>query len=162
MICPVCENVQEAGTECSVCGARLSTAPPLRIDTVPLPDLEPTSVAAAPTVPVTTRDGDAGWLEATAAPPVQVPVEALAVERAAHDGVARERTPPAATACRYCRTPAAPGARFCERCGMSLPVLRRAAAARPDDAASAVRCRSCGTAVTGAACPACGARIARG
>jgi hypothetical protein len=61
--------------------------------------------------------------------------------------------PPLPT-CRYCRTPAAPGERICGRCGMRLSVAIPATAVTgPKD-----RLCSCGTPVTRAICPACGAR----
>lgn len=151
MICPVCEHPQEAGAECDVCGARLGPVPPIAVVPTTVPDLEPTVLADTAPTPA---EG-APWIERTATDPVSAPVEALEVERATADPGSRQRTPVAALACRYCRTPAGPGQQFCERCGMRLMSYRPAEASSDADP---VICRGCGTVVHGALCPGCGAR----
>ncbi len=126
VICPVCEHAQEGGAECDACGARLGAVnPAAEVPTATLPDLEPTAIPATPAaaVPPSGVDADA-WLERTASADVGVTVEPLAVERVTADRASRDRTPASPLTCRYCRTPAAPGQQFCERCGMRLRSYR--------------------------------------
>ncbi len=175
VVCPVCEHEQEQGSECLVCGKRLLSAgapddPTPRLDglegtcveALPAPepermaDLEPTMrESAPPSVP----DGPAPWIEHTARAPVQaVTVEALEIERtalAAHG--ASDQDPFALSTCRYCRTPAAPGEIFCGRCGLKLAIYRP----RPPEERRGPlrRCRACGAAGAGDACPSCGSRL---
>jgi hypothetical protein len=169
--CPVCDHAQEGGAECEVCGRALAPAleaevavtaieglettalepagadgavepmaglePTLQagageVGADPVPDLEPTLAA-----PVEAAGELVPDLEATAAPPSGDPRAEL----------------PLFPVCRYCRTPAGPGERICGRCGMGLPVRAATAAAGPGP-----RLCSCGTPITRAVCPACGAR----
>jgi hypothetical protein len=175
IVCPVCEHPQAQGSECEVCGKRLTLGPSAADLALPavegleptlhpaadaaaerLPDLEPTGHAAARHVAEVAPD-----LEATRVAPVDVQVEATpdVMPTAASAIPGDEPTAvPAAVACRYCRTPAAAGERICGRCGMRLPVY---AAGREDDAPAALRHCTCGTVVRGARlCPTCGARVA--
>jgi hypothetical protein len=172
IVCPVCEHAQAQGTECEVCGKRLSRGPSAAdLALPPVPDLEPTSHApidapeqrlpeleatrhaAAAAVAAETVPG----MEATRAVPVDVDAEPVPdLERASAPIPGDSPTAiPAIAVCRYCRTPAAPEERICGRCGMRLPVVVRAA----DEAATAVRVCTCGTPVGGALCPSCGARM---
>ncbi len=178
IVCPVCEHAQAQGTECEVCGRRLGKGPSLADLAIPpvegleptghppidageerLPELQPTRHAAAAAVDDPTPD-----IEATRVAPVDVEVEATPdVERTA-SGIPGDLPTvlPATLFCRYCRTPAAPGDRICDRCGMRLPVLDAPAAGRgPEDASvgDAWRC-SCGTLARASLCPSCGARRA--
>ena len=157
VICPLCEHAQERGAECDACGARLAAPEPQpEAPTGTLSGLETNAIDGAPGPAIASAEPDGGaWLERTAAAAVAVTVEALDVERAARDRPDRDRTPAAAPACRYCRTPAAPGQQFCEGCGMRLRSYR-APAADPDP--GSVRCRGCGTVMEGPRCPGCGAR----
>jgi hypothetical protein len=182
VVCPVCEHVQESGTECEVCGRRLAGATPTPEASSPLEGLERTALqegagagAGPPAPPVEGFEPSRfepaaaapagepgppdGWLERTAAPEVQTATEPLEVERSTAErprqrpGDAVPRPPPT---CRYCRTPAVPGDAFCGCCGMKLPLERPAAASTA--APAGVPCRGCGILVTGPVCPACGAR----
>ena len=171
-VCPVCEHVQERGDACDVCGKRLAgpgvaaePVPalegleptvidlPLALDPDPLPELEPTRAAAPP---VNLAEGTAEWIEPTRAGAVgDVAVEpVLDLEQLARASAASPRAP---VACRYCRTPAAPGESFCSRCGMRLVVRARGGAETPP--APRRRCRSCGAFGTDDRCGACGGRL---
>lgn len=154
--CPVCEYAQEGGGECAVCGKRLQEVEPQGAAVTRLPDLEPTVLEGRPPAPVERiSDLDPTRHEATPAPPDE-PVAWL------------ERTSPAPgppapdlfaqPTCRYCRTPTSPGDVFCSRCGLKLTVYARETPAPPS--ADVRRCRFCGAAGAGLACPACGARFA--
>jgi hypothetical protein len=184
VICPICENVQERGAECEVCGRRLgepapSAEPPTRLDGLeqtalaatpggssreiegPLDGLEPSRFEApSPAEEAAPASEEAEpWLERTGEPPASVAApEPLEVERVTAGPRRRARTGagPLAPVCRYCRTPAAAGEAFCARCGMKLS-LHRASATAPAQIGQ-VRCHGCGTVVTGALCPGCGAR----
>jgi hypothetical protein len=169
IVCPVCEHAQAAGAECDVCGKRLVYGP-AGIPPVPpleglevtshsqvaapaerLPDLEPTAYDAAgdaPTEPV--------QVEPTRVAPVDVAVDPTPDVERIHDGLPDDpRTEvPLFVTCRYCRTEAMPGERVCARCGMALPDFG-GPAALPE---ALPRLCSCGAAVRGTACPACGAR----
>jgi hypothetical protein len=169
--CPVCEHAQLQGSECEVCGKRLTRGPsaadlalpgvpeleptshaPVDVDALRLADLEPTRQAGGAAAPIE-RVPD---LEATCAAPVDVSAETVpGIEptSAAIPGDAPTALP-ALMVCRYCRTPAAPGERICGRCGMRLPVV----ATGGDAAALEPRLCSCGAPVRGSLCPACGAR----
>ncbi|MBX7114800.1 MAG: hypothetical protein K1X64_10785 [Myxococcaceae bacterium] len=164
IICPVCENPQASGPECTVCGKDLqSLAGPARppapsAPVAPLPDLEATFAAPLGEVPVQR----VGELEASRYEHVEVPNQPIAqldalpanpdvpVERLAELTV--DRVPedphktvlPAARSCRYCGTPLGAAA-VCNRCGMSAGL---APLPKPADgkkaAAPWVRCRACG------------------
>jgi hypothetical protein len=180
--CPMCEHVQESGDECSLCGRRLLEvrAPdelvprmdgldPTRLEMAVAPgmdameDLEPTMIdvpaAAAATEELPT------WIERTAREPASaVAVEPLAIE---HTASTREDASPrdllALPICRYCRTPASPGEAFCARCGLKLAVYAGGTGSTGAAVNSHVdvrRCRFCGAAAAGHACPECGARFA--
>jgi hypothetical protein len=175
VVCPVCEHAQEHGVECLVCGksllvvaASVDPTPQLdgleatRAETLPSPDperiadLEPTALET--TDPGASAD-PAPWIERTARDPVLTTTgEELEVERtaAAPDDVpGRDLLEP--PTCRYCRVPAAPGEVFCARCGLKLAVYR---SPEPEERRGVVRrCRFCGAAGAGEACPSCGARL---
>ncbi len=173
--CPLCEHQQAAGSECEVCGRRLEAGRGTDAPVPPLEGLEPTGLdgpaAVAeerladlePTRLDGGRDGAAAErvadLEATLAAPVEVAAEAMPdLEPTLAAGLDDGPTPaPATVTCRYCRTEAAPGERRCGRCGMRLPVLD-APGASPTGAGAAPALCSCGTPVTRALCPTCGAR----
>ena len=173
--CPVCENVQEAGDECAVCGHPLAGGAERGARVEFLEGLEPTVLGGA------AEAGDSGerleGLEPTEFPPAEGAgseaveleptrtgaVEALVetmegLEPTAEAGVPDEPDlePPPPT-CRYCRAALPTGGTFCPRCGMraSRPIV-----ARPEGAADPALCASCGTPVRGAVCRACGARVA--
>ncbi|BDG06599.1 hypothetical protein [Anaeromyxobacter oryzae] len=176
IVCPVCEHAQPEGAECEVCGKRFGRAaiaapvPLLEgLETTsydgggvpvptPIPELEPTRHGPAALV-VADAPPD---VERTAAAPVDVDAAPLPdLERTRAELPGDGPTPlPAQVLCRYCRTPAGPGERICGRCGMRLPVI----AAPPREAAQAAgpRLCSCGAPVSGALCPACGARCTGG
>jgi hypothetical protein len=170
IVCPVCEHPQAQGAECEVCGKRFARGgagvPPVpaiegleqtrhagvapRVE--PLPDLEPTRQASGAYVPDRMPDLDTGR-----AVPLDVDAPPIPdIERTAagspDDGPTEV---PALVTCRYCRTPAVAGERICARCGMRLPVVEGA----PPKAVDEARLCSCGTPVSGAACPNCGARV---
>jgi len=170
VVCPLCENTQEGGSECEVCGRRLPAPPewlasidalegleptlqagPGEVALTPVPGLEPT-LAAVVDVP---DDPPLEEIEATRTAPVEVAVESVPdLERGGEAIPGDVPTPyPAVVSCRYCRAPAEPGQRICERCGMRLPV---ADAVAPE--AGEARLCSCGAPVRGGRCPACGAR----
>jgi hypothetical protein len=74
-------------------------------------------------------DPPQAWVERTAQDPVAAPQAAALsdVEPTAHASPPPPPHDPFALAvCRYCRTPAAPGDVFCERCGMKLAIYHRA------------------------------------
>ncbi len=155
MICPVCDHAQEGAPECDVCGARLSAPPAAPVVASPLPGLEPTGLGGG--APAPAAEARAPWVESTAsAPAPDGAVEPIEIDRTGHEAPVPARPPLAAAACRYCRAPAAPGQVFCDACGMRLPSHRSDPLAAPPEA---VRCRGCGTVVTGRACPGCGARV---
>jgi hypothetical protein len=177
IVCPVCEHPQAQGTECEVCGKRLAPGPAEPAAALPrVPDLEPTAHApgGAPSERLADLEptGHAGAqavaldavpdLEATRAAPVDVataPIPDVEPTRTSIPGDAPTAVP-AVIACRYCRTPAAPGERICGRCGMRLPAFGSAAAQRAGGGEPAARLCSCGAPVRGALCPSCGARMA--
>jgi hypothetical protein len=181
IVCPVCEHQQAQGAECEVCGKRLAAgaaAAALAIPSVEgleptlhaaagappadqVAELEPTLHATSAAVPAFDVTPD---LEATRAAPVDVDAAPVAdLERTATSGIPDDgpTSLPAFVTCRYCRTPAMPGERFCARCGMRVPVLAGAdAAAGVGPGAEAARICSCGTPVRPGAtlCRHCGAR----
>jgi hypothetical protein len=172
IVCPVCEHAQAQGAECDVCGKKLlhgaaaiPLVPPVegleptRHADVDAPEerlgeLEPTLHAAGADAPLELVPG----VEETRAAPVDVAVETTPdVERIGDEIPADAPTEvPLLVTCRYCRTQATAGDRVCGRCGMRLPVFEAGPA--PEEAP--VRRCSCGAAVRGSLCPACGARPA--
>lgn len=179
IVCPVCEHAQARAAECEVCGKPLDApgvAAGSAADPPPLDLLEPTRHAAIgavhapllelePTLhtPVDAFTESPTEIEPTRAAPVDVDAPpAPDLERTEQAGIPGDRpTPvPASVVCRYCRTEALPGERICDRCGMRLPVLPGAVAARGARTPPLRHC-SCGLAVRGwSACPGCGGRIA--
>lgn len=174
-ICPLCEHAQATGDECQVCGHKL-TGPGTEIAPVaPLAGLEPTRMEAveiaAETVPdleptrmeaVAVPPEDSSWVDAMRAAPAQEgvadPVPGLEHHRAEplpDEGPALD--PLAPVVCRYCRSTAMPGDRFCSRCGMRLArfePVRMAGAERGE-----LVCRDCGSLGAGPRCRRCGARM---
>lgn len=171
--CPVCEHVQDRGDECEVCGRRLTGPGATPLPVAPLEGLEPT-LAEAVTAPAERLDGleptlhapgedappedAAAWIEGTRTGAVGAvalePVPDLEPTLAApvRDGLPAPDAPPT---CRYCRTPAARGDRFCGRCGMRLPRLdavKLAAEIRGE-----LVCPDCGSFGAGPRCRRCGA-----
>ncbi len=176
IVCPLCEHSQPGGDACDVCGRPLE-GPGAESAPVPVLDgLEPTAHAAAADLAEPRIEGleptalepavlatpePLADLEPTGAAPAEVEIlPAPDLEPTAladlGDGPA---SPPAEVVCRYCRTPAPRGERRCARCGMRLPVLAALAEDGGADLEAARLC-SCGAPVTGALCPACGARRA--
>ena len=114
------------------------------------PGLEPTRLTepAAPSAldlldeepPAGADPGLESWLEPTMASPIP----------------STDAEEPATVSCRYCRTPAVPGERFCGRCGMRL-----AAQARAPALASKIPlvCSACGVPGEPGVCRSCGCRI---
>jgi hypothetical protein len=175
VVCPVCEHPQAHGAECELCGKRLVSGPaaiprvaavegfePTRLDfeddpfdtVAALADLEPTLTA-----PVDVAEEATPGMEPTRFAPVDAegdPVDGLERLDAAIPGDAPTAVP-AAILCRYCRTPAAPGERRCERCGMRLPVFAEGDPA-PEVSARG-RCGGCGGLFAGTRCPSCGGRL---
>jgi hypothetical protein len=149
-VCALCENRQDAGEACDVCGRPFPVAERLPPPVEPFPDLEPTALEAAGSGPPATVEG----LEQTRIDPVAVVAGALegleptVAEGIPDDGPALDPGP----VCRYCRTPGLPGDAFCAHCGMRLPGMTGGEGPAP----SVVLCRDCGTPVRGPACPACG------
>ncbi len=179
IICPVCENQQAAGDECTVCGkvfkrTDVAAAPAERVE-----GLEPTLPERQPEVPIErVADIDPGRFEKVDAPPeatpglelnAQAPAGAVPVERlgdltedrAADDGV-RVALPTGAVACRYCGNQQAEGL-ICDRCGMRLPARAAAPATSAKgrtNEGEAVRCQQCGArAVAGQRCKDCGSPV---
>jgi hypothetical protein len=167
--CALCESSQPVGESCDVCGRPFPASEAVPVPVQPLEGLEATRHDAtrdAPTAPLaeleSTAAREAGSVPAevvegfapTAAAPVTVEVTPLEVERV-EDAVLEGAGAPGPVACRYCRTAAPPGARFCAVCGMRLPLVRPLRAAGD---ALGEPCRDCGIPMSGAQCPACGAR----
>jgi len=173
VVCPLCENTQEGGSECEVCGHRLPVPPGYLTPIDALEDLEPTLHAVSDAVALTPVPGLEPTLAGLEDIPDGPPLEDLEATRAEAVDVAEETVPdleqtgepipgdvptpyPAMVACRYCHEPAEPGQRICERCGMRLPVVEAGPAAAAEDGA---RPCNCGALVRGGRCPVCGARI---
>jgi hypothetical protein len=177
IVCPVCEHQQEAGSECEVCGRHLVEGRGTDAPVAPLEGLEHT--AQEPAAEAAALAAPLEGLEVTRFEAAELPLLAEAVPdleqtRAEPVEVAPDPTPdvervqaglpddgptllPMVVVCRYCRTEAGPGERLCARCGMKLAGV---AAAAPAALEAAPRLCSCGTPVTRAVCPACGARNA--
>jgi len=173
--CPLCEHTQTSGGECQICGHRLTgpgteaaaVAPlpglePTRMEHVEVtseavPDLEPTRLAPAQAAPE-----DSGWVDRgrseRVGPAVVERIPDLEHHRAdpipdAGPGL----DPLAPVVCRYCRSTAMPGDKFCGRCGMRLSRFE------PVHLAGSERgelvCRDCGSMGPGPRCRRCGARM---
>jgi hypothetical protein len=175
--CVLCENVQPGGEACEVCGRPFPRGEAVAAEVARLAEFEPTALAAASVEPApirmeglepTASPGGGGvppepvdGLERTAAAAVAVVAEPLPdLEATAEAPVPGDAAPAGlGAACRYCRTPAAPGQVFCARCGMRLPAgdaSRERAGEGPGEA-----CWQCGAPALRDTCPSCGAR-ARG
>lgn len=173
--CPLCEHVQAAGAECDVCGHRLTGPGTGDLPVAPLPGLEPTRMErvevtpdAMPELEATLRapaqapHEDSGWVERSHAPPVaeeqleRVPdLEHHRAEPVPDLGGPLD--PLAPVVCRYCRSTAMPGDKFCGRCGMRLArfdPVRLAGSERGE-----MVCRDCGAMGAGPRCRRCGARM---
>lgn len=176
LTCPVCEHAQRGGDECEVCGKRLASGAGAGWEVEPLPGLEPTragfvEVGAEQVEGLEpTRFAGASlqaeapidWVEPTSAGPVG----AVALDRTPDLEPTRAEAVPgdgpdplAPAVCRYCRTTAAPGDRFCTRCGMRIPLFdaRQVAAEILGS-----RCPECGAEGAVERCRRCGARVATG
>ncbi len=178
----MCEHQQAQGTECEVCGKKLTAVTPVAVAVAPLPDLEQTQVAGgrAP-VPAVATIPDLELTRQQPAPSVAVqpvpeldtgrsaaalnvmvaPIPDIDTGRAASDGV-RTAAPAGAVVCRYCRNVQDTGA-VCDRCGMRLPKVRMAtpeASAAPAASGERTRCPRCHTpAHAGRACITCGTLV---
>ncbi|MBI5066678.1 MAG: hypothetical protein HZB56_00445 [Deltaproteobacteria bacterium] len=173
--CPLCEHQQAAGAECEVCGRRL-TGPgaeslpvaalpglePTRMEAVEVPaetvpDLEPTRLSPAPEAAAE----DLGWVEQTRAEPAAaVAVETvpdLEHHRAEPIPEGPGLDPLAPVVCRYCRSTAMPGDKFCGRCGMRL--MRFDPVHLAGSERGELVCRDCGAMGAGPRCRRCGARM---
>ncbi|MFL5318303.1 MAG: hypothetical protein ACJ790_01505 [Myxococcaceae bacterium] len=168
IVCPVCENQQPSGDECSVCGKQLTAAKGATVAPVaPLAELEVTQHTGPQNVVAQPIEG----LEVTRIPsPAQVAPESveglehtevvlrnlqvivdrvadLELGREVDDGV-RTAAPTGAVTCRYCQNVQAEGL-ICNRCGMRLPKARieaEAVAGSPNPKKEPVwtRCKRCG------------------
>lgn len=171
--CPVCESPRVEGSECEVCGHGPGVPGRADLTVVPLEGLETTGLGDGasvgtvetlaelePTLQVgagAARPDPIPELEPTLAGPVDAVAElvpGLEPTAAAASGDPRTELP-LFPVCRYCRTPAGPGERICGRCGIQLPLARRAA---PPGTEAGPRFCSCGTPISRPVCPACGAR----
>ena len=177
IVCPVCEHQQAAGSECEVCGRHLvegrgTDAPVAPLEGLELTTLDPAGTAALPAAPVEGLEVTAFEraeepllaeilpdLEQTRTAPVEVTPDVTPDIERVMEGLPDDGPSllPIVVTCRYCRTEAGPSERVCARCGMRLPVF---APATPAAVAGAPRLCSCGTPITRAICPACGARNA--
>ncbi|HMK73406.1 MAG TPA: hypothetical protein VK454_08695 [Myxococcaceae bacterium] len=178
-VCPVCEAAV-AGWECEVCGHLLGQVPspvvaaerlpdlevrpaagPRPVEG-PMPDLEGTRFAPAPSVRAVPEPG---WETSGAAPTPDVPAGGLEELDSGREPGGAERTavPEGPVTCRYCRNVQASGL-LCERCGMRLPWPARptlAEAPAPAGTDELVRCARCGERTYPAArCGSCGALLA--
>ena len=63
--------------------------------------------------------------------------------------------------CPSCQAPQPdpPTSRFCDACGLALPVRRRAATEKIAEGAEPVRCPECGVPAVALRCRACGSRV---
>lgn len=174
--CPVCEHVQPAGDECEVCGKKLTGPGTEAARVEPLPGLEPTLQAAVEVPADPVPDLEPTLQPAAEAPPGEVADWAEPTRAAAADpgpveplpGIERHEPEPlpddgggldplAPVVCRYCRSTAMPGDRFCVTCGMRLQrfdPVRIAALERGE-----LVCRDCGSMGPGPRCRRCGARM---
>lgn len=174
--CPLCEHDQPSGGECEVCGHRLRGPGTESAPVAPLPGLEPTLAGRVDVAGETLPDleptrlepagaaasEDRGWVEPTRAEPaVAPPGEPVPdLERHLAEPVPDEAgalDPLAPVVCRYCRSTAMPGDKFCARCGMRLArfdPVRMAGAERGE-----LVCRDCGAMGAGPRCRRCGARM---
>lgn len=177
IVCPMCENRQEQGDTCDVCGKRLSFEPPTSAQYPPLPDLEVTSfaeanvaIAAMPELDVH-RHADANVvlekipdLLPTEIADAKAPVAAEVVpelERTRVEGDGQRTALSDTTTCRYCGQVQKRTNRLCDKCANALPTVVRAKPKDPE--AALVRCPGCGfDAPVNKACPACGFFIRAG
>jgi hypothetical protein len=167
----MCENTQQQGDACDVCGMRLSSSAPIAVPVVRMPELEQTIFSDVPVAATLMPELDTGRaaevaVAASEAMPdfestrialaADVPLPAMAdMERTriVDDGARTVLTD--TVACRYCGHVQRRSGRFCEKCANALPSLLR-----PEVAVVAgpkVRCPSCGA--EGEArkqCPECG------
>jgi predicted amidophosphoribosyltransferase len=173
VICPLCQNAQQRGSECDVCGRRLEGAGHAPEAILPVDGLEPTLHDPAPPTPVAHLAGlEPTSLSAGAAAPVEplaelelLPdaasidgaVEALPVDRL--ERLTPEPFAPGPRACPSCAAPAGPDAVYCTGCGLRLPSLHRWRMAEPAPEPTG-RCPACGERAEAAVCRHCGARIA--
>jgi hypothetical protein len=172
--CPVCDHSQPSGDECEVCGKRfvgvasdvpVATTPglePTRFDAVEAPaerveGLETTAFEAAGDAPGERMD------EA-----LEPRIEGLIVSVTPMPDIERHLSEPipdepdelpraGPVLCRYCRTAAMPGDKFCGKCGMRLSryePVKLAAAERGE-----MICNDCGSLGPGPRCRRCGARM---
>jgi hypothetical protein len=171
IVCSLCENAQEYGDACEVCGRPFPRGEAVPVEVPAAEGLEATLYAGVAIAGEAleglepTRHGGvdlpavpAPDLEPTRVAPVDVDAPALEGLEPTDAGIpGDEATPfPALHTCRYCRTPASPGERICARCGMRLPVV--AAAVPEPPGGEHVRICGCGTPARGPVCPSCGAR----
>lgn len=182
IVCPVCENPQQTGDTCDVCGKLLvpvrqaNAAPvtaipelevtrhtgPQNVVSQAIEGLEVTSLDAKGPIAPERVDG----LEFTAVVSrnIQVPVDRvpeLELTREVDTGP-KTVAPTGAVSCRYCGNVQAEGL-LCARCGMRLPRARVAQAAtvggvaNPKAEAVWTRCSKCGSpAKAGGPCGDCG------
>ncbi len=179
----MCEHPQAQGTECEVCGKKLTAPAPVAVAVAPLPDLEgtqlaggraPVPVAAIPDLELTRQqavqtgavqpiqDMDTGRSVA-AGNVVVAPVQDMDTGRAASDGY-RTAAPMGPVVCRYCRNVQETGA-VCDRCGMRLPKARLAPTPVATQGALVpsgewTKCTKCMTNTrAGRACVSCGTHV---
>ncbi|WNG46814.1 hypothetical protein F0U60_23845 [Archangium minus] len=182
IICPVCEHQQAQGTECEVCGKKLTAVAPVVVAVAPLAELEqtqlaggraPVPVAAIPDLELTARQAvrdivvqpvpelDTGR-SASAGNVLVAPIQDIDTGRAASDGY-RTAAPTGPIVCRYCRNVQESGA-VCDRCGMRLPKVRltqpEATASALPQAGARTTCSKCHSpAYAGRACVTCGTLV---
>ncbi|QRK05865.1 hypothetical protein JQX13_37870 [Archangium violaceum] len=181
IICPVCEHQQAQGTECEVCGKKLTAVGPVAVAVAPLAELEqtqiaggraPVPVAAIPDLELTARQAvrdiavqpvpelDTGR-STSPGNVVVAPVQDMDTGRAASDGY-RTAAPTGPVVCRYCRNVQERGA-VCDRCGMRLPKVRLAqpeVASKLPQAGERTTCTKCHSpAHAGRACVTCGTLV---
>jgi hypothetical protein len=180
IVCPVCENPQQEGLECGVCGKDLGgvlgsmlDAPvvvervpglevtiPERVGEVPVERTEGVEVTSLPKVAEVPVERFAEFEQTATAKVGEIPVlpiEDLTEDRALDDGV-RTAIPTGPLTCRYCRNQQLEGM-VCDKCGMRLPIIPVAAPAgtAKKPAEVIVRCKVCAApAVAGKKCGECG------
>jgi hypothetical protein len=172
IVCSLCENAQEMGDACDVCGRPFPRGEAVPVEVPAAEGLEPTSYAGVVVADEVLPDLEptlhgevhvvaelAPGIEPTGLAPVEVsalPLEELVPTQEGIPG--DEATPfPVMVTCRYCRAPASPGERLCARCGMRLPVAAEGTSASPEG--EAMRVCGCGAPLRGPVCGSCGARV---
>jgi hypothetical protein len=183
ILCPVCEHSQPAAGECAQCGAWVGPRPAAApVVVAPMAEVERTELAGAKAAVSVDRmiDLDATRLASGPDLPTEAVPELERTRAAAVGAVAPQpiaelergrnedngpRTAVSAgpVVCRYCKTPQGEGA-ICERCGMRLPRVAKAAApgvaGKKSGPAESTRCRACGApAKVGARCGDCGREV---